>query len=266
MTAMDKALAKARAYAANDNHGYELGYHSAAAMKVGTDCSGLVRYYVACMEGRSVDQLPDFSTRSEKRVLSARGWQLLPFSLGALRRGDVLLSNSRGHTVIWLGNGRILGAEGNWDGRRGDGSGREVCERDYYTYGYETILRAPAKYRTNAAPAKKKEEDVTDNDIKKIIDGVCKRLTTDKAYKDALRSNLVGYCWGTTGKTASHLADRKRSNIYNRLATIFDNVSRGGVCGWGYKNEAVNGDKDAYELLTEVHRMAGEALEALKKG
>lgn len=264
MTAMDTALAKARAYAADDNHGYELGYHSAAAMRVGTDCSGLVRYYVACMEGKSVDAMPDFSTRSERRVLSARGWHLLPFSMAALRRGDVLLSNSRGHTVIWLGSGRILGAEGNWDGRRGDGSGREVCERDYYPYGYETILRAPAKYRTT--PAKKKEEVVTDNDIKKIIDGVCKRLTTDKAYKDALRSNLVGYCWGTTGKTANHLSDRKRGNIYNRLATIFDNVSRGGICGWAYKNKAVNGDKDAYQLLTEVHRMAEEALDALKKG
>lgn len=223
MTAMDKALAKAMAYAADDNHGYELGYHSAAAMRVGTDCSGLVRYYVACMEGRSVDALPDFSTRSERRVLSARGWQLLPFSLGALMRGDVLLSNSRGHTVIWLGNGRILGAEGNWDGRRGDGSGREVCERDYYPYGYETILRAPAKYRT-ATPVKKKEEVVTDNDIKRIADAVTKKLTNDQGFLKAVRSSIVGYCWGTTGKTKNHLRDRERSNLYNRWADTYDNA------------------------------------------
>lgn len=222
MTNMDKALAKARAYAADNNHGYELGYHSAAAMRVGTDCSGLVRYYVACMEGRSVDALPDFSTRSEKGVLKARGWQLLPFSLGALKRGDVLLSNSRGHTVIWLGNGRILGAEGNWDGRRGDGSGREVCERDYYAYGYETILRAPAKYRTT--PAKKKGEVVTDNDIKKIADAVTKKLSTDKGFLKAVRSSIVGYCWGETGKTNDHLKDRERSNLYNRWADTYDNA------------------------------------------
>lgn len=222
MTDMDKALAKARAYAADDNHGYELGYHSAAAMRVGTDCSGLVRYYVACMEGKSVDALPDFSTRSERRVLSARGWQLLPFSLGALKRGDVLLSNSRGHTVIWLGNGRILGAEGNWDGRRGDGSGREVCERDYYPYGYETILRAPAKYRTT--PAKKKEEVVTDTDIKKIADAVTKKLTKDHGFLKAVRSSIVGYCWGETGKTKNHMRDRERSNLYNRWADTYDNA------------------------------------------
>lgn len=223
MTDMDTALAKARAYAANDNHGYELGYHSAAAMRVGTDCSGLVRYYVACMEGRSVDALPDFSTRSERRVLSARGWQLLPFSLGALKRGDVLLSNSRGHTVIWLGNGRILGAEGNWDGRRGDGSGREVCERDYYAYGYETILRAPSKYRT--APVNKKESEVvTDNDIKKIADAVTKKLTKDQGFLKAVRSAIVGYCWGETGKTKIHMRDRERSNLYNRWADTYDNA------------------------------------------
>ena len=223
MTAMDKALAKARAYAADDNHGYELGYHSAAAMRVGTDCSGLVRYYVACMEGKSVDGLPDFSTRTEKGVLKARGWQLLPFSLTTLKRGDVLLSNSRGHTVVWLGNGRILGAEGNWDGRRGDGSGREVCERDYYPYGYEAILRAPAKYRT-ATPAKKKEEVVTDNDIKKIADAVTKKLSTDKGFLKAVRSSIVGYCWGETGKTKNHMRDRERSNLYNRWADTYDNA------------------------------------------
>ena len=223
MTAIDKALAKARAYAADDNHGYELGYHSAAAMRVGTDCSGLVRYYVACMEGKSVDDLPDFSTRTEKGVLKARGWQLLPFSLATLKRGDVLLSNSRGHTVVWLSNGRILGAEGNWDGRRGDGSGREVCERDYYPYGYETILRAPAKYRT-ATPAKKKEEVVTDNDIKKIADAVTKKLSTDKGFLKAVRSSIVGYCWGETGKTKNHMRDRERSNLYNRWADTYDNA------------------------------------------
>ena len=222
MTAMDTALAKARSYAADDNHGYELGYHSAAAMRVGTDCSGLVRYYVACMEGRSVDQLPDFSTRSEKGVLKARGWQLLPFSLAALRRGDVLLSNSRGHTVIWLGNGRILGAEGNWDGRRGDGSGREVCERDYYAYGYETILRAPAKYRT-ATPTNKTAEVATANDITQIADAVTKTLTKDQGFLKAVRSAIVGYCWGTTGKTKAHLRDRERSNLYNRWADTYDN-------------------------------------------
>ena len=223
MTAMDKALAKARAYAADDNHGYELGYHSAAAMRVGTDCSGLVRYYIACMEGKSVDDLPDFSTRTEKGVLKARGWQLLPFSLTTLKRGDVLLSNSRGHTVVWLGNGRILGAEGNWDGRRGDGSGREVCERDYYPYGYETILRAPAKYRT-ATPAKKKEEVVTDNDIKRIADAVTKKLSTDKGFLKVVRSSIVGYCWGETGKTKNHMRDRERSNLYNRWADTYDNA------------------------------------------
>lgn len=223
MTAMDKALAKARAYAADNSHGYELGYHSAAAMKVGTDCSGLVRYYVACMEGHSVDAMSDFSTRTEKRVLEMHGWHIIPFSLGALRRGDVLLSNSRGHTVIWLGNGRILGAEGNWDGRRGDGSGREVCERDYYPYGYETILRAPAKYRT-ATPAKKKEEVVTDNDIKRIADAVTKKLTKDQGFLKAVRSAIVGYCWGETGKTKNHLRDRERSNLYNRWADTYDNA------------------------------------------
>lgn len=222
MTAMDIALAKVRAYAANEAHGYELGYHTAARMRIGTDCSGLVRYYAALMECKSVDQTPDFSTRTERGALTARGWTAHAFDLSKLRRGDVLLSNSRGHTVIWLGNGRILGAEGNWDGRRGDGSGREVCEREYYAYGYETFLRPPARYRGGIV--KKKGDAVTDADINKIANKVCEKLTKDKGFLKAVRSAIVGYCWGTTGKTAAHIKDRERSNLYNRWADTYDNA------------------------------------------
>ena len=30
---------------------------------------------------------------------------------------------------------------------------------------------------------------------------------------------------------------------------------------WQYKNKDVNGDKDAYQLLTEIHDWTGELLE-----
>lgn len=153
MASVEAALSKVAAYAADDRHGYELGWHSASAMGGGTDCSGLVRYYAALLAGVATDSFPDFSTRTERSVLTGRGWSATAFSLAKTRRGDVLLSEPRGHTVIYLGGSRILGAEGDWDGRRGDSGGREVCERDYYAYDYNWVLRPPAEPAGEAAPA-----------------------------------------------------------------------------------------------------------------
>lgn len=249
MAGIESAIAKAKAYAADNAHGYELGYHTASQMKVGTDCSGLVRYYAAAVEGVSnVDGYPDFSTRTEKAKLTARGWTSHAFSLASAERGDVLLSNSKGHTVIYLGNSRILGAEGNWDGRHGDSSGSEVCERSYYAYGYETILRPPAS-KTASKATTTSEDEVTDADIKKIV----KALAASDEVKSMVRAAVWEYNWGTTADTADAKADKKRGNAYNRLAAIFDQTKTTGATGWGYKNKAVNGDKDVYALLTEVH-------------
>ena len=161
MASVEAALADCLAYARDDAHGYELGHHSSSAMGTGTDCSGLVRLYAATLAGVGVNSFPDFSTRTERRVLTGRGWQAIAFSLAKARRGDVLLTEPNGHTVIYLGGSRILGAEGDWDGRRGDSGGREVCERDYYAYNYNWILRPPAG-------AAGEEDEVTDADIEKI--------------------------------------------------------------------------------------------------
>ena len=65
---------------------------------------------------------------------------------------------------------------------------------------------------------------MTDNDIKKIADAVCEKLTKDQGFLKAVRSAIVGYCWGTTGKTKNHLRDRERSNLYNRWADTYDNA------------------------------------------
>ena len=166
MASVEAALAECLSYARDDRHGYELGYHGSSAMATGTDCSGLVRYYAALLAGVPTDSFPDFSTRTERSVLTGRGWSATSFSISKARRGDVLLTETRGHTVIYLGGSRILGAEGDWDGRRGDSGGREVCERDYYDYSYNWILRPPAQQAAEV------EDEVTDADIRNIAHAV----------------------------------------------------------------------------------------------
>ena len=147
MTGVERGIATILQYAADDGHGYVLcsGHH--ATYDPGTDCAGLARLYAATVEGVGVKGYPDFGTWSERAALTARGWKAIAFAKSKMRRGDVLLrerSDGTGHTVVWLGDGRIVGAEGNWDGRPGDGSGTEVCERSYYDYGYNWVLRPPA--------------------------------------------------------------------------------------------------------------------------
>lgn len=146
MAGIEDGIAAALAYAADDRHGYELrsGNHWPGSYDIGTDCAGLARLYAAAVEGVALDSYPDFGTWSEVATLTKRGWDDIPFSRSAMRRGDILvraLGDSTGHTVVYLGGSRIVGAESNWDGVRGDSSGAEVTERSYYDYSYNHILR-----------------------------------------------------------------------------------------------------------------------------
>lgn len=214
MASVEQALGDVLAYARDNAHGYELGYHSSSAMGTGTDCSGLVRLYAAKLAGIGVNSFPDFSTRTERRVLTGRGWTAIAFSLAKARRGDVLLTEPNGHTVIYLGNSRILGAEGDWDGRRGDGSGTEVCERGYYAYDYNWILRPPA--------AASEEDDMTNDQAKQL---------------KAIYDYVTGYAGQQLVRTDNAGHDNPEGhNLFGRIQIIEHNLSlvmkRLGIDDW----------------------------------
>ena len=142
MPGIEAGIATALTYAGDNAHGYELRERD---YRIGTDCAGLARLYAAAVEGVSVGSYPEMHTWTMRSVLSKRGWEVVPFSEARMRRGDLLVredpGGGTGHTVVYLGGRRIVGAEGDWDGRRGDSSGREICERSYYSYGYDHIIR-----------------------------------------------------------------------------------------------------------------------------
>ena len=144
MAGVEGGIATVLTYADDNRHGYELRERDYG---IGTDCAGLGRLYAASVEGVSVDSMPDMHSWDIAERLRQRGWSVLSFSEQAKRRGDILVrvdpKGGTGHVVIYLGDGRIVGAEGDWDGRRGDSSGREICERSYYSYGYKYIIRPP---------------------------------------------------------------------------------------------------------------------------
>ena len=70
-----------------------------------------------------------------------------------LQYGDVLL-NEVHHTAIYIGNGQIVHASINENGRAkggkvGDQTGREICVRSYYNYPWDCVLR----YTEDSIPA-----------------------------------------------------------------------------------------------------------------
>lgn len=162
------AVGRLRSYAANNRHGYELGSRD---FDLGTDCSGLILYLCALLLDMDPEELaaryPDWSTRTMRRYMVELGiFEELPFSKSDMQLYDVLLKEipgKLGHTVVVSGTNRIIGAEGNWDGRHGDSSGGEIVERSYYANEYNYILRY-------------KGDEVTDADIEKIADRVADKV------------------------------------------------------------------------------------------
>lgn len=167
MPNIERGIQTILTYAKDDGKGYELCSGNHYTYEPGTDCAGLVRMYAASAEGVALESYPDFGTWNERQALTARGWQAIPFSRSKMKRGDILLrakGDSTGHTVVYIGNNSIIGAEGNWDGRRGDSSGAEICVRSYYDFSYDYILRPPAE--------KPVEVEVPKVSIEKVDHGV----------------------------------------------------------------------------------------------
>ena len=59
--------------------------------------------------------------------------------------GDILLKPKtdlkNGHTAFYIGNGKIVQANGDYDGKLGDSSGREITVQKYYNSGWKHVLR-----------------------------------------------------------------------------------------------------------------------------
>ena len=94
------------------------------------DCSEMARVCANCaLTGTYTSPIPDMWTGNEDQRLKAQGFIRLPFSVGAVRRGDILWKVK--HTGIALGDGRQADAHGDeWGGingpRQGDQTGREI--------------------------------------------------------------------------------------------------------------------------------------------
>lgn len=112
------------AVANDDSHGYSQDQNR-RCFSPDVDCSSFV-YYALLNSGYTTEQLGNspFWTGSMDSILRKNGFQAIPFSLSVLQPGDILWRP--GHTEVYIGDGKRVGAHSDYDGVPGDSSGNEV--------------------------------------------------------------------------------------------------------------------------------------------
>ena len=125
---------------ANDNsHGYNWNYLNRLGPDY--DCSSLV---CAAAKQAGFNVRADLTTYTMRTNFVAAGFTWIPWSqIGStanLKRGDILL-NEAAHTEIYLGNNQNVGAHWDYDGKRGDSSGKEISVGNYWFDNWNGVLR-----------------------------------------------------------------------------------------------------------------------------
>lgn len=142
MSIISSAVAWARRIAADDTHGYD----QTNRWGQDYDCSSFV---ISAFKAAGVP-LECTYTGNMRGDMLRHGFTdvtaSVNLSTGAgVQEGDVLLNYAR-HTALALGGGRIVQATINehgtaTGGMTGDQTGREICERTYYNYPWDCVLR-----------------------------------------------------------------------------------------------------------------------------
>ena len=138
---MEKAINWAIAIANDNSHGYSQINRNG---NPDYDCSSLV---INAMKYAGINVGSASYTGNMKAEFTAHDFVWIPWSqIGStanLKRGDVLLrrSDGSGHTELYLGNNKNVGAHSDYDGRGGDSSGREINVASYYYGNWQGVLR-----------------------------------------------------------------------------------------------------------------------------
>ena len=114
----------------NNTHGYSWVPDDGGSYRYfspDVDCSSFVYYGLLKGANFTTNEIGGsaFTTRDMIGILTKSGFKAYTFtSQDNLQRRDILWRN--GHTEVYIGDGQNVGAHWNYDGKVGDGDGREV--------------------------------------------------------------------------------------------------------------------------------------------
>ena len=147
MNVIDKAINWAVSIANDNSHGYDQLHRWGPDY----DCSSLL---ISAWQQAGVPVQANGATYTGnmKNVFIKCGFESIKFVKGmSLKRGDVLL-NEKHHTAMYIGDGKVVMASINENGkavgcRTGDQTGREILTCNYYvpSYGWDYVLRYPTQ-------------------------------------------------------------------------------------------------------------------------
>lgn len=143
-TIINKAVQTAIDIALDDKHGYSQYNRNGPDF----DCSSLVLY---CYASAGLDTHGATYTGNMRSCLSAAGFKALKYPCDLIK-GDIIL-NEKCHTVIYIGEGQIVEATLDENGKigqnakTGDQTGHEIHITNMYTYykGWDWVLRLEAQ-------------------------------------------------------------------------------------------------------------------------
>ncbi len=148
-TTVNSAVEWANKTAKDDSHGYS---RETRWGNPNYDCSSFViSAYEAA--GIKVKEAGASYTGNMRKAFEKVGFKWIPGTpdVNNLKPGDVLL-NEGTHAEMYFGDGKMIGAHGNSDGRDGDSGKNEICITKYSNKNWDGVLRYVGK-DTSTSPS-----------------------------------------------------------------------------------------------------------------
>ena len=211
MSVIEKAVEWAINIANDDSHGYD----QIGRWGPDFDCSSLV---ISAFEeaGVKVKEAGATYTGNMLSAFKKCGFEAIPYEKGmTLKRGDVLL-NKKHHTVLYIGDGKIVQASinekgGIYNGKDGDQTGKEIAVGNFYEYskGWDYVLRYPEDDN-------KQEDETVEINMPTLREGDCRpevgtlqAVLNGRGFKNKLGKSLTIDCqFGPNTAYALGLAQR----------------------------------------------------------